>query len=65
MLSVPRVFTAGVIMRRVKPNSTRPEQQPLEDRPAGYQPSLRRKLFMLGLCVVGLIVVWAFYLFGK
>lgn len=52
-------------MRRVKPNSTRPEQQPLEDRPAGYQPSLRRKLFMLGLCVVGLIVVWAFYLFGK
>jgi len=38
-----------------KDQSTPPE------KPAGYQPSLGRKLFMLGLCIVGLIVVWTYY----
>jgi hypothetical protein len=32
-----------------------------EKQPAGYQPSFGRKLFMLGLCIVGLIVVWVYY----
>jgi hypothetical protein len=31
------------------------------DKPAGYQPSVGRKLFMLGLCIVGLIIVWVYY----
>jgi hypothetical protein len=31
------------------------------DAPVGYQPSAGRKLFMMGLCLVALIIVWAFY----
>jgi len=31
------------------------------EKPAGYQPSLGRKIFMLVLCIVGLIVVWTYY----
>ena len=31
----------------------------------GYQPSLGRKLFMFGLCIVGLIIVWTVYLFNR
>ena len=31
------------------------------DAPVGYQPSPGRKLFMMGLCLVALIIVWAFY----
>jgi hypothetical protein len=31
------------------------------EKSPGYQPTLGRKLFMLGLCVAGLIVVWVFY----
>jgi hypothetical protein len=30
----------------------------------GYQPSLGRKLFMLGLCIAGLIFVWTYYYFA-
>ena len=29
--------------------------------PVGYQPSTGRKLFMMGLCLVALIIVWVFY----
>jgi len=35
--------------------STEPE------KPQGYQPSLGRKLFMLALCIIGLIIVWTYY----
>jgi len=34
---------------------------PAEDQPKGYQPSLGRKLFMLVLCIAGLIIVWTYY----
>jgi hypothetical protein len=34
------------------------------DKPPGYQPSLGRKLFMLGLCIAGLIFVWTYYYFA-
>jgi hypothetical protein len=30
-------------------------------RSEGYKPTLGRKLFMLGLSVAGLIVVWVFW----
>ena len=40
-------------------------QQPTTNpKPPGYQPSLGRKLFMLGLCVAGLIFVWTYYYFA-
>jgi len=39
----------------------KPPAQPDPEKPAGYQPSLGRKLFMLGLCIIGLIVVWTYY----
>jgi len=29
--------------------------------PVGYQPSPGRKFFMMGLCMVALIIVWVFY----
>jgi hypothetical protein len=44
---------------------------PFDDKPPvtkespGYQPSLGRKLFMLGLCIVGLIIVWSVYFFNR
>jgi hypothetical protein len=31
----------------------------------GYQPSVGRKLFMLGLCLAALIGVWVFYFLNK
>ncbi len=31
------------------------------EKSPGYQPTPGRKLFMLGLCVAGLILVWVFY----
>jgi hypothetical protein len=37
-------------------NPKKPDQQP-----QGYQPSVGRKLFMLGLCIVGLIIIWTYY----
>jgi hypothetical protein len=37
---------------------------PDPDKPPGYQPSLGRKLFMLGLCIAGLIFVWTYYYFA-
>jgi hypothetical protein len=38
-------------------------QQPTTNpaKPPGYQPSPGRKLFMLGLCIAGLIFVWTYY----
>jgi hypothetical protein len=36
-------------------------QPPDPDKPPGYQPTTGRKLFMLILCVAGLIFVWAYY----
>jgi hypothetical protein len=30
------------------------------DKPPGYQPTPGRKLFMMGLCVLGLIFVWVY-----
>ena len=32
-----------------------------DEQPKGYKPSLGRKLFMLGICILGLIVVWTYY----
>ena len=29
--------------------------------PGGYQPTTGRRLLMMGLCMVALIIVWAFY----
>lgn len=37
------------------------QQKPDPDKPPGYQPSTGRKLFMLGLCIAGLIFVWTYY----
>jgi len=37
------------------------EDPPKVDQPKGYQPSLGRKLFMLVLCIAGLIIVWTYY----
>jgi hypothetical protein len=34
------------------------------DKPRGYQPSAGRKLFMMGLCIAGLIFVWTYYYFA-
>ena len=34
---------------------------PADDQSKGYQPSVGRKLFMLGLCIVGLIIIWTYY----
>ena len=36
---------------------------PDPDKPAGYQPSPGRKLFMLGLCIAALIFIWVYYFF--
>ena len=33
------------------------------EKPRGYQPSIGRKLLMLGLCIAGLIFVWTYYYF--
>jgi hypothetical protein len=41
--------------------ATTPQNDP--GKPQGYQPSTGRKLFMLVLCIVGLIVVWTYYYF--
>jgi len=46
---------------------TNSHQQPATNNqppPSGYQPSLGRKLFMLGLCIAGLIFVWTYYYFA-
>jgi len=42
-------------------SSTPATKPPDGDQPKGYQPSLGRKLFMLALCIVGLILVWTYY----
>jgi hypothetical protein len=44
--------------------SQTPGTTPDGDKPPGYQPSAGRKLFMLGLCIAGLIFVWTYYYFA-
>jgi len=41
------------------PESEKPIPQPGPQ--PHYQPSTGRKLFMLGMCVLGLIFIWIFY----
>jgi hypothetical protein len=41
-----------------------PAPSPDPDKPPGYQPSTWRKLFMIGLCIAGLIFVWTYYYFA-
>ena len=38
-----------------------PPPLPLPEPPPGYQPSVGRKLFMIALCIIGLIIVWTYY----
>ncbi len=38
-----------------------PPPLPSAEKPPGYQPSLGRKLFMIALCIIGLIIVWSYY----
>lgn len=38
---------------------------PDPNKPPGYQPSAGRKLFMIGLCVAGLVFVWTYYYFAS
>jgi len=47
------------------PKSDSEDKSSAGNESPGYQPSPGRKLFMLGLCIVGLILVWAFYLFNR
>ena len=47
-----------------EPATTNQQPTTNPDKPPGYQPSLGRKLFMLGLCVAGLIFVWTYYYFA-
>jgi hypothetical protein len=49
----------------VDSKTTPNNQEQVTDRPPGYQPSPGRKLFMLGLCVAGLIMVWIFYFLSR
>jgi hypothetical protein len=42
-------------------SSTPATKPPAGNEPKGYQPSLGRKLFMLAICIVGLILVWTYY----
>lgn len=47
-------------------NSQQPTANaPDPDKPPGYQPTTGRKLFMLGLCIAGLIFVWTYYYFSS
>jgi hypothetical protein len=46
----------------VKSDPTTPQQSPTEKEPKGYQPTVGRKLFMIGLCILGLIIVWTYFL---
>lgn len=36
-------------------------ESPAPEKTAGYQPTVGRKLFMLALCILGLIIVWTYY----
>jgi hypothetical protein len=40
-------------------------QPTVPDKPPGYQPTPGRKLFMIGLCIAGLIFVWTYYFFAS
>lgn len=41
-----------------------PAPSPAPDEKPSYQPTTGRKLFMLGLCIAGLIFVWTYYYFA-
>ena len=47
-----------------EPATSHQPQSPAPDKPPGYQPTTGRKLFMLGLCIAGLIFVWTYYYFA-
>ena len=47
------------------PKSDSEDKPPAPNESPGYQPSLGRKLFMLGLCILGLIIVWTVYFFNR
>ena len=50
------------------PSDPAKSQQPpanVPDKPPGYQPTTGRKLFMIGLCIAGLIFVWTYYYFAS
>ena len=47
VIEIPKGASAPVFRRR--------------EAPVGYQPSTGRKLFMMGLCLLALIIVWTFY----
>ena len=49
----------------MNPKPPSDDKPPVTNESPGYQPSLGRKLFMLGLCIVGLIVVWSVYFFNR
>jgi hypothetical protein len=44
-----------------EPAASHKPSAPGPDKPPHYQPSVGRKLFMMGLCVLGLIFVWIYY----
>ena len=46
----------------VKPEPPTQEKTPANSAPKGYQPTVGRKLFMIGLCILGLIIVWTYFL---
>ena len=49
----------------MNPKSTPNNPQQLDDKPPGYQPTVGRKLFMIGLCIAGLIIVWVYYFLDR
>jgi hypothetical protein len=53
------------IWTHMDPKPPSEDKVPPSNQAPGYQPSLGRKLFMLGLCIVGLIIVWTVYLFNR
>ena len=43
------------------PATSHKPSAPDPDKPPGYQPSTGRKIFMMLLCIAGLIFVWTYY----
>ncbi|HTW64840.1 MAG TPA: hypothetical protein VME17_09510 [Bryobacteraceae bacterium] len=43
------------------PATSHKPSAPDPDKPPGYQPSTGRKIFMILLCIAGLIFVWTYY----
>jgi hypothetical protein len=59
------IAPARLYLNRVMASEPVKSQQPTSDKPPGYQPTTGRKLFMLGLCIAGLIFVWTYYYFAS